>query len=165
MKSRLSVLSLAVILALGLLGCSSQQGAVSTVEQEQILNAVRWLYYQQPNTPARDFTIDKVEGDRARVRIANLAAEAKPEFVFLRRTKGQATPAAAPSLVPTPGATNGSSGAGTPPAQFNQNPPPLIGSTPPLVTSSGWVVVLGPKTTFTPADLSSGVPADLMPGD
>lgn len=164
MKLRLlAILGTGVLLAV-LLGCSSQTssqtGEISSAEREQIQNVVRQYVTQNGSIPQYSVRVEKTEKDWALVSVKPEGTNTKLTYFYLRRSSGGGAAAAAPSL--SPAAT--SVAPGTVPPQFNQNPPPLSGSTPPVVATSGWVIVLGPKETFAKSELAAaGVPPDLIP--
>ncbi len=153
---------LGAVFVASLLACSSQSssqnGAISSTEREQIQNAVRQYVTISQNTPQYTVTVEKAEGDWALVSVKPEGANAKPQYFVLRRSNSRGAPAAAPSLTSVPTSV----APGTVPAQLNQNPPSLGGITPPGETNSGWVIVLGPKSAFSRNELNAaGVPSDL----
>ena len=152
---------LGVVLLLSLLGCSSEQGAPSTVEQEQIQNAVRQYYLQNPNVPAPQITIDKMDQGWARVSVRTTGPTSQATYFFVQRRENSA-PAGAPSLGPQAFSTLPN----PPPVSILQTP--MAGNSssgqPQAGTNSGWVIVLGPKSQFTAAEMDAvGVPPDIRP--
>jgi hypothetical protein len=121
---------------------------------------VRQYVTQNQNIPQYTVRVEKTEKDWALVSVKPEGTESKLTYFYLRRSNGPGVPAAAPSVSPEAGAP----APGTVPPQFSQNPPPLVGITSLVETSSGWVIVLGPKNTFTDTELTAaGVPPDLKP--
>ena len=146
-----------------LLACSSQTasqtGEISSTEREQIQNVVRQYVTQNENIPQYNVRVEKTEKDWALVSVKPEGTNSKQSYFYLRRSSGGGVPAGAPSL--SPSATGNAPG--TVPAQLNQNPPPLSLGTPPIQTTSGWVIVLGPKDTFSKSELqAAGVSARVI---
>ncbi len=142
---------------------NAKPGEISSVEREQIQNVVRAYLTQQPNASQFQVTVDKTEGDWARVLARPSGTSSSDMIVYVHRSNAP-SPAGAPSLAPTAGPTPSSPSQNPALTPLSQNPPPPFGSTPALQTSSGWTIALGPKLSYSTQELNSaGVPQDLWP--
>ena len=127
-----------IITAILLAGCSTQAAPARPVEEEQIKNVVKDYFVRSGSIPDYEATIEKVDGNWARVRIApvgvtNVNGET---ILYLQKQDQTAQDVPPPTLDVQPG---------------NQAS---------VTTSSGWTIVAGPQAQFTDAELdAAGVPA------
>lgn len=156
MTKRVFAIIVLVLLTLVAAGCrgggDEGGGGASGLEREQIENIVRDYLRRDPNVPEYEIVVDEVEGDWARVTATPAGSATEPEILYLKREIA--------GVAPTPAAE-----APTVAANDQQLPPT---QQPPVATQTtaetGWVVVLGPQTTFTAEELDqAGVPAGVRP--
>jgi hypothetical protein len=127
-----------IVTAVLLAGCSTRADQARPVEEEQIKNVVKDYFVRSGSIPDYEATIEEVDDNWARVRIApvgvnNVNGET---ILYLQNQDQTARDAPPPTLDVRPG---------------NQAR---------VTTTSGWTIVAGPQSEFTDAELdAAGVPA------
>ncbi len=117
-------------------GCSTQADQARPVEEEQIKNVVQDYFVREGSIPDYEATIDKVNGNWARVRIAPVGVDNVNGDTILYLQKQTLNDVPPPTLAVQPGGQAS------------------------VTTTSGWTIVAGPQARFTDAELdAAGVPA------
>lgn len=129
--------------SLTLLACSPPASGVGPVERQQIQNVVESYWTRNSDIPDYTATIEALTPSWARVSIQPAGATTQnPTELYLHKELGGT------DVTPVPTAQTDVS----------------VGSSDPITTTSGWVIVLGPKTTFTSEELdAAGVPDTIRP--
>jgi hypothetical protein len=136
---------IAAVLLAGLVmaACGSPADTVGPVERQQIQNVVKDYWTRNSDIPDYTANIDALTSSWARVSIhpAGVSSQNPVEF-YLHKELGQE------DVTPVPTAQTDVS----------------VASEDPVTTSSGWTIVLGPKASFTAAELdAAGVPQAVRP--
>jgi hypothetical protein len=121
-----------------LAGCTTQADTARPVEEEQIKNVVSDYFVRAGSVPDYEVTIEEVDDNWARVRLAPTGVENVNGAVvlFLQNQDGAAEAVPAPTLNPQ------------------------IGNQARVTTTSGWTIIAGPQAQFTEAELdAASVPA------
>lgn len=127
-----------IVTAVLLAGCSTQANPARPVEEEQIKNVVKDYFIRSGSIPDYEATIEEVDGNWARVRIAPVGVtNVNGETILYLQNQDQTVQDA-------------------PPPTLDVQP----GNQASLTTPSGWTIVAGPKSDFTDAELNAAsVPA------
>ena len=133
------LLCMAVLIATAVLlaGCSTRANLARPVEEEQIKNVVKDYFVRSGTIPDYKVTIEEVDGNWARVRIAPVGVNNVNGETILYLQKEDQT--------------------------VQDVPPPTLdvqpGNQASVTTTSGWTIVAGPQAQFTDAELdAAGVP-------
>ncbi|MFN8466958.1 MAG: hypothetical protein U0X20_15500 [Caldilineaceae bacterium] len=126
-----------IVTAVLLAGCSTRAVQARPVEEEQIKNVVKDYFVRSGSIPDYGATIEEVDGNWARVRIAPVGVNNVNGETILYLQKQNQT--------------------------LRDAPPPTLdvqpGNQARVTTTSGWTIVAGPQAQFTEAELdAAGIP-------
>lgn len=136
-----------------LTGCNAEETSApgaGGLERQHIQTTVRDFLERDPNVPEYEIDVEEVAGDWARVTATPTGVEAEPEVFYLKKEVAGVVPtpaAAAPTVAVT---------------ELPQPPTTEPGAATRTAAETGWVIVLGPQTSFTEAELDeAGVPPEV----